>query len=102
MYINRTSRLPVELEAVKGIGTFQNHIYAVHSEDLIDASSETVLLNSTELDNGNDFSDVTDSDHSNDEPFCEGSVEIDNNQQCSSQSSMQKSSGLFLPHTVFN
>ena len=75
------------------LGTFQNHVYAVHSEDLIDVSTETILVNSTE-DDGNDFSDVTDSD--NDEPCCEDSVETDNNQECSSESSMQKSSALFL------
>ena len=49
-------------------------------------------MNSTELDDGNDFSDVTDS--GNDEPCCEGRT--DKSQQCSSQSSMQKSSALFL------
>ena len=51
-------------------------------------------MNNTELDGGNDFSDVTDSD--NDDLHCEGTVETLENHQSTIQPVMQESSALFL------
>ena len=53
-------------------------------------------MNNTELDSESDSADSVNSDTGHDEPYCEDNIETDNNQQCSSQSSIQKSSALFL------
>ena len=75
------------------LGTFQNHIYGVHSDGSCTVTKESIAVNNTEFYSENDCSD----DNSDtDEPYYENNVETDSNQQCSFQSSIQKSSALFL------
>lgn len=72
------------------LGTFQNHIYGVHSDVSCSIAEESIAMNNTELDSESDCGDSVNSDTGHDEPYCEDNIETDSNQQCSSQSSIQK------------
>lgn len=78
------------------LGTFQNHIYGMHSDGsctIIEETEERILMNSTDLELDSE-SDAVYSD--TDELYYENDVETDSSQQCSSESIIQKSSALFL------
>lgn len=76
------------------LGTFQNHIYGMHSDDCVITEERIESDNNAESEN--DCSSTNDTDH--DEPYCE-TIDTGSNQQCSSTQShsiIQKSSALFL------
>ena len=76
------------------LGTFQNHIYGVHSDRSCTITEESTVMNNTELGSEDDCSD--DDNFDSDQPYYDDNVETDGNQQCSSRSTIQKSSALFL------
>ena len=77
------------------LGTFQNHIYGIHSDDC-DISEERKESSTINNDSENDCSDANNTDH--DEMYCEAIEDTDDiDQQCRNlQSIVQKSSALFL------
>ena len=60
------------------LGTFQYHIYGVHSDVSCTIAEESIAMNNTELYSESDCADFDNSDTGHGEPYCEGNIETDN------------------------